>query len=197
MIICRSCRSSWPDSALYCGKCKRSFGGRRCPKNHLSPKNAAFCLICGSRELSRPADSLSFGCASRTIAWLVVLILVKLGWPLITLAVVATFNACDWLFGLVFGVRASNLFWQLTTYVLNIAVLVGVFALLVPSFRKRLPALLRTSWKLCGALWRLGKPTFKFTFVALKTLVQGNRHYLNKGRSAESHPLWSSREGPE
>lgn len=52
MIICRSCFTVWPDEALYCGQCKRSFGGRRCPKGHLSPPSVTACVQCASTELS-------------------------------------------------------------------------------------------------------------------------------------------------
>ncbi|MBI5708227.1 MAG: zinc ribbon domain-containing protein [Armatimonadetes bacterium] len=192
MIICRSCRSAWPDSAHYCGMCKRSFHGRRCPKGHLSPKSATFCLACGSKDLSLAAESTSFGCASRAVAWIVALFLLKVAWPLLAMCAGAVLAAFDWLFGLLFGISASELFWQLASTTFTLVVLTCVFALLVPGFRKNLPGLLRSGWRLGCSFWRLSRPTIKFAFRQLKTLFQGDHHDHHK-RKTEHQELRAPR----
>lgn len=173
MIICRSCRSAWPDSALYCGKCRRSFGGRRCPKNHLSPKDAAYCLTCGSRELSTAADSLSLGWAARILAWILALALLRLAWPIIAFTAMPILGACDWLSGFLLGTKASELLGTVVGFMTQLAVLTGVFALLIPGFRRRLPAFLGTGWRSTRSLCGLVRPALGFAGSAVRSLIQG------------------------
>ena len=180
MIICRSCHSAWPDTALYCGKCKRSFGGRRCPKGHLSPRGSTYCLTCGSKDMSVPADSVSFGLASKVIAWCLAVVLLKVCWPVLGIIAALLLGVCDWLFGLIVGVRASDLFWQLFCLLLNLAVLTGIFALMIPGFRRNLPSISRFGWKLARAVWKLGYPALRLAFRALKSLIQGVHHETKK-----------------
>jgi RNA polymerase subunit RPABC4/transcription elongation factor Spt4 len=59
MQYCRSCKYLSPTGAIYCGSCGRSFGGRRCPQNHLSPQDSQVCIQCGTIELSETTDSIA------------------------------------------------------------------------------------------------------------------------------------------
>lgn len=176
MIICRSCRSSWPDTADYCGKCRRSFGGRRCPKGHLSPKGATYCLSCGSKELSQAAESVSFGAAAKLAAWCVALLLLRVLWPVLGFIAGLLLGACDWLFGAIFGVRASNLIWQGLCLALNLFVITGIFALLIPGFRRNLPSMARLAFNMLRTFWKLALPALRFAFRSTRTLVQGVHH---------------------
>ncbi len=78
MRLCLSCRFVSPADSLLCGRCGRSFGGRLCPRHHLSPAGSRFCVQCGKQELTESTLFLSLGWLSRLIAWGAVLLLVSL-----------------------------------------------------------------------------------------------------------------------
>jgi hypothetical protein len=56
----------WPAESRYCGHCRRTLNGRLCPDEHLSPKEAACCIHCGSTALSQSTATLSL----RWMRWL-------------------------------------------------------------------------------------------------------------------------------
>lgn len=76
-MYCRDCHRFWPSGAMICGTCRRSFGGRLCPKNHLSPATATCCITCGSRKLLQPARQLSMAGPLSMFAWIIGLLLLK------------------------------------------------------------------------------------------------------------------------
>jgi hypothetical protein len=76
--LCLDCRRAWPADALICGTCRRSFGGRLCQRNHLSPAGSTCCTTCGSRQLLRPARYLNLRLPALILSWIVGLILLKL-----------------------------------------------------------------------------------------------------------------------
>ncbi len=78
MRLCLSCRFVSPADSLLCGRCGRSFGGRLCPRHHLSPAGSRFCVRCGKQELTESTLFLSMGWLSRLIAWGAVLLLISL-----------------------------------------------------------------------------------------------------------------------
>lgn len=67
MRLCLSCYRLSPGGSLYCGNCGRSFGGRLCPARHISPVTSAFCVQCGSQQLTAPTWYLPLGWMSRLI----------------------------------------------------------------------------------------------------------------------------------
>lgn len=71
MKLCLTCYRLWPAKATYCGHCGRSFGGRICrtKKAHRSPRDAQFCMECGSADLTDPTPYLSLGCFSHLLTW--------------------------------------------------------------------------------------------------------------------------------
>lgn len=73
MKLCLSCFHVWPAHAAYCGYCHRTFGGRLCPKKHLSPVTAQYCIQCGSNNLTDPTSHLSLGWIVRLFAIVIVL----------------------------------------------------------------------------------------------------------------------------
>jgi len=77
MKYCRDCRRLWPTEALFCGSCRRSFGGRRCNAGHLSPATASCCTTCGSRKLSLAARHTDLALPVRAVACVVGLLLLK------------------------------------------------------------------------------------------------------------------------
>lgn len=77
MIYCRDCRRLWPSGSTICGTCRRSFGGRLCPKNHLSPAAATCCTTCGNLKLLRPARQISFTPFLSLAACIVGLVILK------------------------------------------------------------------------------------------------------------------------
>jgi len=78
MRLCLSCRFVSPAASLLCGRCGRSFGGRLCPRHHLSPVGSRFCVQCGKQELTDATLFLSLGWLSRLLAWGVALLLISL-----------------------------------------------------------------------------------------------------------------------
>src|SRR5712692_6709360 len=54
MKRCNDCNQLSPDGALFCGRCRATFGVKLCPKRHLNPIDVTYCLQCGSEELTRP-----------------------------------------------------------------------------------------------------------------------------------------------
>lgn len=78
MKLCLSCFHVWPAGAAFCGHCNRTFGGRLCPKKHMSPVTARYCITCGSNKLTDPTTHLSLGWAVRlfTIGIVVGLVIV-------------------------------------------------------------------------------------------------------------------------
>jgi len=77
MTICLSCYHCWPESAIYCGSCQRTFQGRRCPHAHLSPKDARYCIECGTSDLSVPTKWITTGWVCRLAAWMVAFCFLK------------------------------------------------------------------------------------------------------------------------
>ncbi len=77
MCLCLSCRFVSPADSLRCGRCRRSFGGRLCPRHHLSPAGSQFCVQCGKQELTDATLSLSLGWLNRLLAWGIVLLCVS------------------------------------------------------------------------------------------------------------------------
>lgn len=78
MRVCLSCWFVSPVGSLLCGRCGRSFGGRLCPRHHLSPAGSQFCVQCGKQELIEATLFLSLGWLSRLIAWGAVFLLISL-----------------------------------------------------------------------------------------------------------------------
>lgn len=72
MRYCFKCKYLSPHEAIYCAHCGCSFGGRRCPKQHLSPIDARVCMQCGTSELTTATSSISI---SRTVQIASVLLL--------------------------------------------------------------------------------------------------------------------------
>jgi hypothetical protein len=176
MIHCLSCHRSWPDSALFCGHCKRSFGGRRCPHGHLSPRFATFCTTCGSKELSLATSSFSTQSVSRVVAWVIVLVLLKWILPYTPQILGSLLAAGDWLFGFIFGVRLGVLLVAVFHFCLQLAVLIGLFALFFPGFRKHLPALGRAFAKILRLVWKLCVVSARLAFRVLRYVAQGVNH---------------------
>lgn len=111
MIYCRNCRSIWPDDAKYCGRCRGSFAGRRCKKDHLSPARALACLTCGSVDLSQMAPSFRL----TWVTWVVAAILLKLFLPFTFTILGWGLALLNWVVGFVFGHTLSSLFALLIT----------------------------------------------------------------------------------
>jgi hypothetical protein len=109
-------------------------------------------------------------------AWLIGLLALKLLWPVLGTLLFAIFWLCDMLFGAIFGARASELLWNLLCLALNVAVLGGILAMMIPGFRSKLPATLRLGIRLFRFIWDLAKPAVQFTFHFFKALVQGVHH---------------------
>ncbi len=183
MIICRSCRTAWPDTAQFCGNCKRSFGGRRCPKGHVSPRSARFCVVCGSKELSEGTRSFSFGPTAKIGAWILAALIFKFTLPWLGVVAASLLSVANQLAGFVLGVEPIQLFVTGFCACLQIGVLIGVFALLCPGFRTQLPALGRLVGRSIRFLWGLALPVLKSSGRLLKHLVQGVKHEPKKTKS--------------
>ena len=71
MKLCLTCYRLSPAKAGYCGHCGCSFGGRVCrtKKAHRNPRDAQFCVECGSADLTDPTPYVSLGCFSHLLTW--------------------------------------------------------------------------------------------------------------------------------
>lgn len=167
MIFCRSCKKLWPAGSLFCGSCKRSFDGRRCPKLHLSPASARVCVVCGSNELTQAARSMRLGCLSVAFAWLIVLVLLRLGLENITATILTAYRLGDWVFGLVTGRSLSGVLFGLARCLLVTAILLtGMTAMLPKALRQ--PA--RTAFSMLAN--RIVHITFCLLRWGLRSLVR-------------------------
>ena len=59
MRRCTSCFRFHPGAPTFCGQCGRSFDLRICVRGHHNPRNATFCVECGSPDLSTAAPPAS------------------------------------------------------------------------------------------------------------------------------------------
>jgi hypothetical protein len=137
VILCLHCRRLWPRESRFCGTCHHSFGGRVCPKQHLSPSFARCCTTCGSSELSRFGRSLSLNFISLAITLGVALI----GTRLLLACWRPLLNGCVWLLETCFAL-AAGLSWEdavaglLSRILPFVVVLVVVVALLPKRWRE-------------------------------------------------------------
>lgn len=173
MKLCKSCRSIWPGDPQFCGGCGGSYDARYCEHGHKSPINASHCLVCGSRHLSNPVQSLSLSSAAKLIAWITVLLLVKWTFPHLGGVLGFLLKGIDWLSGFVFGVRLSVLLASAFYLCLNMVVLTAVLALVCPGFRKHVPTIFRGLAKILRLLWKLSTALIRLAFRVLKWVAQG------------------------
>ena len=54
MRWCRSCGRLSVGRPSFCTRCGRSFDVRICTRGHVNRRDATFCVVCGSPELSTP-----------------------------------------------------------------------------------------------------------------------------------------------
>ncbi len=170
MIICKSCRTSWPDGSKFCGTCGGAFYGKRCPKGHWSPKSAQSCTRCGSADLSEFADSYTLRPLARVLAWLVFFLCLRFGWPLVCWL----FVAADWVIGFIFGSKPSVIVISLIATVLPLLVIVGVFILIVPSSAKHVPTEVRAFARCLKVVWDVCIWTGKTAFGLSRAIVQSS-----------------------
>jgi RNA polymerase subunit RPABC4/transcription elongation factor Spt4 len=58
MRICTNCGKAYSRENVYCPYCGMTHHslGRVCPRGHRNPRDAVFCAICGSQDLSQMAS---------------------------------------------------------------------------------------------------------------------------------------------
>jgi hypothetical protein len=76
-VLCLTCLRLWPRGSRYCGGCGRSFGGRLCPKGHLSPRSALRCTACGDARLSQCTGYVPLGWLYRGVSLACLLLLLR------------------------------------------------------------------------------------------------------------------------
>jgi hypothetical protein len=54
MRYCRTCRSVTAGHPQYCASCGRTYDHKLCPRRHRNARQAEFCVVCGSIDLSSP-----------------------------------------------------------------------------------------------------------------------------------------------
>lgn len=182
MIICKSCRTSWPDGSRFCGTCGGAFYGKRCSNGHWSPKSAQSCTRCGSTDLSEYADSYTLGPLARVLAWLVFLLCLRFAWPL----VFWLSNAADLIIGFVIGSKPSVIVLGLIATVLPLAAVVGVFVLMVPSSGKNLPALAKALARCLKVLWDVFVWTGRIAYGLCRAIVQGSTRNSDKNAGEDA-----------
>jgi len=57
MRICTNCGKAYSRDNIYCPYCGMTHHslGRVCPRGHRNPRDAVFCAVCGSQDLSQMA----------------------------------------------------------------------------------------------------------------------------------------------
>lgn len=131
--LCLDCRRAWPADALICGTCRKSFNGRLCQHNHLSPPNAACCTTCGSRRLLQPARSLNLRFSLLLLSWVVGLIALKVLFANFGIVLGFVFGMLGAAFSFVLGQSVGLVFGALIQYVV-------VLTLIWVAFRRILGA---------------------------------------------------------
>jgi hypothetical protein len=132
MKLCLTCKFVSPGTALFCGRCQRSFGGRLCRKLHLSPRGSLYCVECGHSELTEPTSYVTLGTMSRPIAWLVILIAVSVIGHHLAAVAAALWNVMTWCLSAVFGVSGHTMIAVAERVASWIAVLI-VISLFLPQ----------------------------------------------------------------
>ncbi len=173
MIICRTCHRAWPDDAQFCGNCQRSFGGRRCPKAHLSPFDATSCVVCQSTELSEPTKGLRTTRASRLIAWVIVLLVARFIVPLLPRFFAWLLHCLDYLLGYVFGTRPSVAMLALVPTILMLVVMGAMVYAVAPPFRRPILSLFKPLTALAKISAKALVVSLKYTFLGLRYLING------------------------
>ena len=54
MKFCYTCKRYAAKDSTFCMLCGSSFAVRYCSKLHRNPRNADYCKVCGSSDLSQP-----------------------------------------------------------------------------------------------------------------------------------------------
>lgn len=134
MILCLSCHALSPSGSIYCWRCGRSFGGRRCRARHLSPRPARSCSQCGSRELSQPTGSLGLGWLTRLLAWLVALLLLRVVLTYLDFVLGALWWAGSLAFGLATGASLARVASALAAWVLTLLTVTAILRLVRPKW---------------------------------------------------------------
>jgi len=119
--ICTNCGRAFSRKNLYCPYCGMTPYnlGRICPRGHVNPREATFCGICGSEDLSQVAPRPPF--------WrkLVVVLLLMPIIGLLCLLLASLFSSIPAILSYALG-RISHVFWSLAIYF--------VIALIIYSF---------------------------------------------------------------
>ncbi len=185
MIICKTCRTSWPDGSKFCGTCGGAFYGKRCSKGHWSPKSAQSCTRCGSTDLSEYTDSYTLRPLARVLAWLALLLCLRFAWPLVCWL----FVAADSVLGFLFGSKPSVMVIGLIATVLPLLVVLGVFVLIVPSSAKHVPTLLKAVARCLKVLWDVCIWAGRTAFGIGRTIVQGSAHHSDTNGGDSDGPV--------
>ncbi len=173
MIFCLDCRRAWPGDSKRCGSCGRTFHGRRCPSDHLSPVAASKCVACGSDELSETARSLRLDGVARMLAWLCAPLVAKALWANLDDLVGAGLQIGEWLFAFVFGAHLPQVLWNLILPIVQVAVFAAVLSAVCPGFRKRLPSMSKFAFRAARSCAKSSVPVLKTLFALFKHLIQG------------------------
>ena len=56
MKYCYTCKSEYPDTFLFCTRCGASFDVKYCRNLHANSREAEYCNVCGSSNLSSTDD---------------------------------------------------------------------------------------------------------------------------------------------
>lgn len=169
MIWCRACKVLNARGTVYCMRCGRSLGQRRCPDGHESPLGAHYCTHCGTDELSDGSNVVRFGCVTVVAAWSTMLLLLYiLVRHLTDLAKVVA--------GLITWLVTRTALGYLSCYAIQFAgwwVIFGITALLFPSMRPTFSFATRIAFGALGAIGRAMARRFPPSVAALRKLTVG------------------------
>ena len=173
MILCLSCRALSPTGSLYCQRCRKSFGVKRCPKGHPNPASARYCTQCASESLGPSTPYLPLGLFVRALTWLILLSCLKVAIAHGPGILGLILQAAEALFGFLFGEPATAVLHRIEVAGLQLYVFLLIYTAFAIGLKKNAwplyRALFRTLWRL--SVW-LAKTAALF-FRLLRRLAEG------------------------
>ena len=153
MKMCLKCFCLWPKDAVYCGRCRRPLGVKRCPKGHANSLSTPglTCTTCNEGPLVPGVAVLPLGGVVSLFALALFVLCFRWAWHHPATILCTACRAALWILSLLFGVAPRSITrtlsqavaWYLTLWVLSY----GLPGALGKSVRQTLRMLPRLLWR--------------------------------------------------
>jgi len=153
MKMCLKCFSLWPKDAVFCGRCQRPMGVKRCSSGHANSlyTPGQTCTTCNEGPLLPGVAVLPLGGVASLFALALFVLCFRWGWHHPVTVLCAAWRAALWLLSLLFGAAPRSITrtlsaavaWYLTLWLLSY-VLPGATG---KSARQTLRTLPRLLWR--------------------------------------------------